>query len=124
MAEAGHFFRWLLMLNVKKICVENPVMHRYGKRYIGGINQTQTIQPYNFNEDASKRTALWLKGLPPLKNTGYCPPKIIEYKGRMVKRWGNQSPCGADSRGPSKNRSIERAKTYHGIAEAMADQWG
>ncbi|MEE8234208.1 MAG: hypothetical protein V3R41_05975, partial [Gammaproteobacteria bacterium] len=84
---------------------------------------TQTIQPYNFGEDASKRTALYLKNLPKLKNTGYFPPRIITYKGRKVKRWSNQSPCGANKIGPSPDRAERRAETFPGIARAVALQY-
>lgn len=84
----------------------------------------QVIQPYQFGDDASKGTGLWLTGLPPLKPTKYVPPKVIDYKGRKANRWANQSPCGAPSAAPSKDRWLTRSDTWPGIAAAMGDQWG
>lgn len=112
MQAAAMFFKLMLDAPISKICVENPVMHGYGQRLIGS-KQTQTIQPWQFGEDASKRTCLWLKGLPKL-----IPTKIIRKK-----RYANQTPSGQNKLGPSDERAAERAVTYRGIAEAMAMQW-
>lgn len=115
-AEALDFIRLLLDAPIPKIALENPV----------GIISTkirkpdQIIQPYQFGEDASKRTCLWLKHLPCLEPTLYVPPK--EVGGRRV--WGNQTPSGQNKLGPSPDRWKLRSKTYQGIADAMADQWG
>lgn len=115
------FFMRLVNADIPKIAIENPVgimSTRYRK-------PDQYIQPYQFGHDVSKKTCLWLKGLPSLVLTGpEIQPRIIEYKGKPVKRWGNQSPCGADNKGPSENRWKERSETYQGIANAMANQWG
>jgi len=81
---------------------------------------TQIIQPYNFGEDASKATCLWLKGFPKLQKTKYFPPRIINGK----ERWGNQTDSGQNKLAPSMDRKKIRSKTYHGIAKAMAQQWG
>lgn len=95
----------------------------------GGFKPAQTIQPYDFNEDASKRTCLWtLGGLPKLKHTGYYPPRIVNGK----KRWGNQTDDGQnklmiDGKWIAYNdprTKTYRSKTYHGIATAIAKQWG
>jgi len=80
----------------------------------------QTIQPYQFGEDASKATCLWLKGLPPLSPTKYIEPRMVNGK----PRWGNQTDSGQNRIGPSEDRARLRAVTYLGIAEAMAEQWG
>lgn len=80
----------------------------------------QIIQPYNFGEDASKQTCLWLHNLTQLKSTQYIEPRIVE--GR--KRWANQTDSGQNKLGPSPTRSMDRARTYPGIARAMAEQWG
>lgn len=110
----------LMEMNVSKIAVENPVsvISTFIRK------PDQIIQPYNFGEDVSKRTCLWLKDLPKLVGTKFIPPRIVDYKGKMVERWGNQSPCGADSRGPSTTRGLDRSITHLGIAKAMANQWG
>lgn len=74
---------------------------------------SQTIQPYMFGEDASKRTCLWLKGLPLLQ-----PTNLIKKE-----KYSNQTPSGQNKLGPSPDRWKERSRTYQGIADAMADQW-
>lgn len=97
------------------IAVENPV----------GIISTrirkpdQMIQPYQFYENASKKTCLWLKNLPKLIPTKMFPPKIIN--GKSI--WGNQTKSGQNKLGPSVNRAKERSRTYPKIAEQMALQW-
>lgn len=94
-------------------------MHMHALALIGH-KHTQTIQPYQFGDDASKRTCLWLRGLPPLKPTGYFPPRIVNGK----KRWSNQTDSGQNKLTPSADRGQLRAVTYPGVAEAMAEQWG
>lgn len=87
----------------------------------------QTIQPYEFGEDASKRTCLWLHGLPTLWGTERVPGRMVEWprgSGRMVERWSNQTDSGQNKLPPSEDRWKERSRTYAGIAAAMADQWG
>jgi len=80
----------------------------------------QIVQPWQFGDDASKATCLWTKGLPALRHTGVFPPRIVDGK----RRWGNQTDSGQNKLAPSDNRPADRARTYPGIAEAMADQWG
>lgn len=84
----------------------------------------QSIQPYDFGEDASKRTCLWLTGLPLLVPTARFPGRMVMYKGKLVERWSNQTDSGQNRLGPSETRHIERARTYPGIARAKAAQWG
>ena len=100
-----------------KVCLENPqgVLHTNTN-----LPKPQYIQPYDFGENASKKTGLTLHGLPKLKPT-------LRIKGRSVngvERFNNQTDSGQNKLGPSPTRSEERAKTYQGIANAMADQWG
>ncbi len=106
------FFRTMLCADIDKICVENPVMHKYALEHIGS-RHTQTIQPWQFGEDASKRTCLWLKNLPKLEFT-----KVIKKE-----RYANQTPSGRNNLPPSKDRWKLRSITYQGIADAMATQW-
>lgn len=84
----------------------------------------QIIQPWQFGEDASKATCLWLHGLPLLTATEYCEPRHVMYNGKLVKRWANQTDSGQNRLVPSEDRWAERSKTYQGIANAMAQQWG
>jgi len=84
------------------------------------MKATQVIQPYDFGEDASKDTCLWLKGLPILTTTKYVQPRIVNGK----ERWANQTDSGQNKLTPSDTRAMERSRTYQGIADAMAEQWG
>jgi len=124
--EEGFTF-FMLFANAKcaKIAIENPV----GLVSTRWRKPDQIIHPYQFGDDASKKTCLWLKGLPTLKLTRYIEPRIVNGK----KRWGNQSDNGQnvmyDDRGISlgwntKEIKTARSKTFPGIAQAMADQWG
>ena len=119
MREAADFFHTLLTADVEMIAVENPVMHGYAKAIVGQA-YAQIIQPYQFGEDASKATCLWLKNLPPLQPTAMVAPRIVN--GR--KRWSNQTDGGQNKLTPSDDRGQIRAVTYEGIAAAMAAQWG
>lgn len=114
------FVRQLLDAPIPMIALENPV----GCISTRIQEESQYIQPYEFGEDASKKTGLWLKGLPLLQNTERFPGRWVMHKGKLVERWSNQTDSGQNRLGPSETRSAERAKTYQGIAEAMADQWG
>lgn len=116
--EACKFFCQLWNSNIPKICIENSIPHKYAVKHpkypIG--RYTHTIQPYEFGHYESKRTCLWLKGLPPLEPTNIVKKPECGY-------WNNQTPSGQNKLGPSKNRHLLRAKTYKGIALAMANQW-
>lgn len=113
MRKAARFFKRCLNVDVPKVCVENPIMHKHARTLVG-CSSTQSIQPWQFGEDASKRTCLWLRGLPLLAAT-----KIIKKK-----QYANQTPSGQNNLGPSPERPMLRARTYPGIATAMAAQWG
>ena len=88
----------------------------------------QIIQPYDFQEDASKATCLWLHWLPPLRKNpaNRFRGRIVEWpkgSGKMVERWSNQTDSGQNKLAPSDTRWKERSKTYPGIAKAAAAQW-
>ena len=114
--EALDFVRLLLNAPINKIALENPV----GRIGTAIRKADQSIHPYMFGDDASKRTCLWLKNLPLLKPTHYVEPRMIDGK----PRWSNQTDSGQNKLAPSKDRWKERSKTYQGIADAMALQWG
>lgn len=113
--SACEFFRECLNANAPKIATENPIPHKYALRWIG-TDYAQLIQPFKFGHPESKATCLWLKNLPALK-----PTKILSLP--KCGHWENQTPSGQNKLGPSPTRSKDRARTYQGIAEAMADQW-
>lgn len=113
--EALDFVRLLMGADIGKIAIENPVScisSRIRK-------PDQIIQPWQFGEDASKATCLWLKGLPPLVPTSLVEPRMVEGK----PRWGNQTDSGQNKLGPSEDRWKERSRTFQGIANALADQY-
>ena len=114
--EALDFVRELLAADINEICLENPV----GRISTQIRPPDQYIQPHEFGHDASKKTGLWLKNLPPLEPTRNVEPRMV---GRLP-RWANQADSGQGLLWPSANRSKIRAKTYEGIAAAMARQWG
>lgn len=113
--NAIDFFMLFANHPCKLKAIENPI----------GVMSTlyrkadQIIQPNEYGHDASKKTCLWLTGLPALTGTEYIPPRIVN--GRKI--WGNQTPTGQNKLGPSADRAKLRAKTYPGIAKAMATQW-
>ena len=116
LTEAALVFVQLLMdAPIARIAIENPV----------GVISTrlrrpdQIIQPHQFGDDASKRTCLWLKGLPALVPTRYVEPRMVD--GRP--RWANQTDSGQNRLPPSADRWRIRSVTYPGIAQAMAEQW-
>jgi hypothetical protein len=108
-AAALDFVGMLLNVDISRIALENPV----------GIISTrirkpdQYIQPWQFGHEETKKTGLWLKNLPKLT-----PTKVMERRDR------NLTPSGQNKLGPSPTRAKDRARTYLGIAEAMAEQWG
>lgn len=104
--KGAFFFRKFLEAPIEKICVENPVMHRFAKVMIGR-GPDQFIQPWEHGHGEIKTTGLWLKGLPLLK------PSLI-VPGRVARVHFTSA---------SKNRWAERSVTYPGIAKAMAEQW-
>ena len=118
--EAFDNFRRLLALPYPK-ALENPAGSFINKAL---RPPDQVVQPYQFGDDASKATGLWLDRLPPLTPTAYVNPRVITYRGRPANRWANQSPCGAPSLPPSKDRWLTRSDTFPGIAAAMGAQWG
>jgi hypothetical protein len=110
------FVRQLMALPIRHKAIENPV----------GVIGTrirpadQIIQPHQFGDDASKATCLWLTNLPPLVPTRQVAPRMVGDR----PRWANQTDSGQNRLSPSDDRWKNRARTYPGIADAMAAQWG
>jgi hypothetical protein len=102
--RAIDFFTSLSECNIHSIAIENPI----------GIISTiyrkpdQIIQPWQFGHGETKATCLWLKNLPKLQ-----PTNIVAGREHRIHRMA-----------PSEHRPRDRARTYQGIADAMADQWG
>jgi hypothetical protein len=111
--DALIFVQTLLNAPIPKIALENPVSvisSRIRK-------PDQIIQPWWFGDNASKKTCLWLKNLPPLQ-----PTNMLH--GDNKTRRANQTASGQNKLAPSKDRWKKRSETYQGIANAMAAQWG
>ena len=106
--QATHFFLRFLYADCDKIAVENPVpstvycLPKY----------TQIIQPWMFGHPVQKKTCLWLKNVDPL-----IPTNIVSEResSKVAGNWFNKG---------GKDRQKNRAKTFPGIAKAMAEQWG
>lgn len=107
----------------RKICMENPV---------GVISSRirkpdQIIQPWQFGDNASKKTCLWLRNLLPLQPTKHVMPRNVWFNGGLLgdpARWENHTENGQNRLAPSADRWAKRSLTYPGIARAMAEQWG
>ena len=80
----------------------------------------QIIQPYEYGDPHRKATCLWLKNLPPLVPTKIVEPEIVAY----TRNDGRITTFDVDYIASGKDRAKKRSKTYHGIALAMAEQWG
>ena len=104
---AKELFMSIYNADCPKIAIENPTPSKIYEL----PEKTQVIQPWQFGHPYSKRTQLWLKGLPKL-----IPTNIVEVESscRKAGNWFNKG---------GKDRQINRSKTFPGIAKAMADQW-
>lgn len=108
--EGAELFSEFLNADCPRIAIENPVMHKHAKELIENFTPaTQWIQPYEFGHAESKKTGLWLKGLPKLEPTDIVDGPIEQRVHRMA---------------PGPNRWKERSRFFSGIAQAMAKQWG
>lgn len=140
--EAEADVRRIWVLPIKRKAVENP----RGTLSTRWRKPTQVFQPYEYGDDASKGTCLWLDELPPIVPTRYCPPSrmvcgVCERRNsyedafkygclfcgaepaKLKPRWSNQTDANQNNLGPSDDRWKERSRTYPGPADAMAAQW-
>lgn len=113
--QAKDFFMQFMNANCDKICIENPTP----LKIVGLPKESQVIQPYQFGHPYSKRTLLWLKGLPELKPTNI----LTEYTPYLPSNTGGFARGKGGSRGVAHNAK-DASKTFSGIAQAMAEQWG
>lgn len=114
--EAKEFFLRMLNADCERVCVENPV----SSTVFQIPPHTQEIQPWQFGHSVTKKTRLWLRGLLPL-----CATDVVEPTAPYI-------PAGTGRKDPTKygrasrtgKDSVQRSKTFPGIAKAMAEQWG
>ena len=111
--DALQFVQRLMDAPIASIAIENPVSVISTKIR----RPDQIVQPWHFGEDASKKTCLWLKNLPMLQPSG-------QLAGDNTTRRANQTASGQNKLPPSATRWKDRSRTYQGIANAMAAQWG
>lgn len=114
--EALLFVKALMLAPIKKIAIENPVgiISSYIRK------PEQIIQPFQFGDPHAKKTCLWLKGLPNLKPTKLVEPAYYTYKdGRRDPLWHVET-----IKLNPLERMKARSRTFQGIADAMAEQWG
>ena len=112
--EAKAFFMRFLNANCPRICVENPVSSRVFEM----PQCTQEIQPYMFGHPFSKKTRLWLRGLPNL-----VPTNLVEKKGTYLPSGTSRNAKSGYNDGKPRDAKTA-SKTFPGIARAMAEQWG
>ena len=109
--KASEFFKALLEYDIPKICVENPIPHKYGKL----PKYSQIVQPYEYGHPERKATCLWLKNLPKLKPTNNVKDEMLKLPKTQQQRTFYV---------PIKDRAKNRSITFEGIAQAMVEQWG
>jgi hypothetical protein len=103
-ADALAFVRLLMDAPVPRIAIENPV----SKISTAIRKPDQIVQPWQFGHGETKATCLWLKGLPLL-----VPTQVVDGREARIHKMS-----------PGPDRWKERSRTYQGIADAMASQWG
>ncbi len=114
--EAKGFFMKIYNADCERIAIENPTPSRIYEL----PEKSQVIQPYQFGHPYTKRTQLWLKGLPLLE-----PTEIVEPIATWCPSGSYSHKHGEQHRGMfTTDRAKSRAKTFKGIAKAMAEQWG
>lgn len=113
--DAIKFFMAIANANCDKIAIENPV----GIMSSVWRKADQYVHPYYFGDPHSKKTGLWLKGLPKLVPTNIVEPEMYVYKdGRKDPMWHIES-----LKLPPDERAKVRSKTFQGFADAMSSQW-
>jgi hypothetical protein len=115
MRDGAEFFKKIMEADCPLIAIENPIMHKYAVEIIGR-RQDQLIQPYMFGHAERKATCFWLKGLPLLEGTKDVKAEMEALPKNVAQRL-HMLP-------PSPERAKLRSKTFAGVADAMASQWG
>lgn len=113
--EAAEIFN-LTIRDTRPGYAENSIMHCHAKKLIDR-EQDQVIQPWHHGEPYFKATCLWLRGIPPLRETNKLNPPVKGTPEHKV--WS-----AVHRASPGPNRWKERSRTLQGIADAMAKQWG
>ena len=118
MLQSIEFVKALYDCNIERVAIENPV-GLLGTRW---RKADQIIQPYQFGDEATKTTCLWLKNLPLLKHTNVVSKgeRTVFASGKSHPKWYADALANAKTK---QERQTLRSKTFQGIADAIADQW-
>lgn len=120
--EGAALFSTLWNAPVPRVAVENPVMHKHAKERIKGYQPAaQSVQPWEYGDWETKRTCLWLRGLPRLVPT-YAT--LAEARAGLGLADDAQPVARVHRMAPGADRAKERSRFFGGVAAAMADQWG
>lgn len=114
--EAAEFYRMLRDVPIPRKAIENPVMHCHARGLLGNAKR-HVVQPWWFGEPAFKATGFELIGLPPLVPTNKLVPPKPGTDEHKAWSWVHRLP-------PSEDRWKHRSRTFQGVAQAMAAQWG
>lgn len=117
MLDSVEFVKALYNCKIPLVAIENPI----GLLSTRFRKPDQTIQPWQFGDEATKGTCFWLKGLPKLKPTKIVGKgEVVTFKsGKRMQKWiADALPL------PKAERQKARSKTFQGIADAIAQQWG
>ena len=113
--DACEFFKLFLNNKCERVCIENPIPHKYALGWIGR-KYSQIVHPWQFGHPESKSTCLWLKGLPKLAEENNVKKEMMLLPDNERQRL-HYLP-------PSPDRWKIRSTTFQGIANGMANQWG
>jgi hypothetical protein len=120
--EGAALFSDLWNAPVARVAVENPIMHKHAKAKIRNYQEfAQSVQPWQFGEWETKRTCLWLRGLPDLVPLY---PTLDDARGALGYEFDEKPTTRVHSMAPGDDRAKERSRFFPGIAQAMAAQWG
>jgi hypothetical protein len=114
--DAIDFFMLFTRTCAKRVCIENPI----GRMNTLYRKPDQIVQPYQFGHPDRKPTCLWLFGLQPLKETNVVAPNIKQNRNGKTASVHHDAALSL----PAEERWKVRSRTYQGIANAMAEQWG
>lgn len=120
--EGAALFSAMWNAPIPRVAVENPVMHRHAKAKIIDFQPAaQSVQPWEYGDWETKRTCLWLRGLPTLVPTY---PTIAAARSGLGLEEGAEPLARVHRMPPGADRAKERSRFFPGIATAMAVQWG
>jgi hypothetical protein len=116
MLDAVEFFNLFLAHPCPRVCIENPIMHGYAKQRLLTPDYSQKTQPFFHGHPERKATCFWLKGLPLLKASSNVSHLMIGQSTKQTDKVHWEAP--------GEQRQKNRSRTFQGIANAMASQWG